>query len=70
MLIQFHNPCILVLGGLLPRLHDDVLSRVRAVVYDGAAPLFRRKLAITTSALGDQAGAQARSSSPSTGSSH
>lgn len=56
LLIQVHNPRTLVLGGLLAQLNDDVLSGVRAAVYDRAAPLFTRKLTITTSTLGDQAG--------------
>ncbi|TDD89244.1 ROK family protein [Saccharopolyspora karakumensis] len=56
LLIQFQNPRTLVLGGLLAQLNDDVLSGVRAAVYDRAAPLFTRKLTITTSTLGDQAG--------------
>lgn len=56
LLIQVHNPRTLVLGGLLAQLNDDVLSGVRAAVYDRAAPLFTRKLTITTSALGNQAG--------------
>ncbi|MHA6804677.1 ROK family protein [Salinifilum ghardaiensis] len=56
MLVQFHNPRTLVLGGQLAQLHDEVLSGVRAAVYDRAAALFTRKLTITTSALGDRAG--------------
>lgn len=56
LLIQVHNPRTLVLGGLLAQLNDEVLSGIRAAVYDRAAPLFTRKLTITTSALGDRAG--------------
>lgn len=55
-LVQLYNPRTLVLGGLLAELHDEILSGVRAVVYDRALPLFTRQLTITTSTLGNQAG--------------
>ena len=43
-------------GGPLSELHDEILSGVRAAVYERALPLATRKLAITTSELGSDAG--------------
>ncbi|MFB6671866.1 ROK family transcriptional regulator [Streptomyces sp. NPDC056390] len=56
MLIHTLNPRTLVLGGPLSELHDEVLSGVRAAVYERALPLATRKLTITTSQLGADAG--------------
>jgi predicted NBD/HSP70 family sugar kinase len=56
MLIHTLNPRTLVLGGPLSELHDDILSGVRAAVYDRALPLATRKLVITASQLGSAAG--------------
>jgi predicted NBD/HSP70 family sugar kinase len=55
-LIHALNPRTLVLGGPLSELHDEILSGVRASVYERALPLATRKLAITTSELGAEAG--------------
>ncbi|MGW2048403.1 ROK family protein [Streptomyces sp. NPDC001858] len=48
ILVLVHNPRTLVLGGPLSDLRDDLLSGVRAVVYQRALPLTTRKLTITT----------------------
>jgi predicted NBD/HSP70 family sugar kinase len=56
MLIHTINPRTLVLGGPLSELHDEILSGVRAAVYEQALPLATRKLTITTSQLGTDAG--------------
>lgn len=56
MLIHTINPRTLVLGGPLSELHDEILSGVRAAVYEQALPLATRKLTITTSQLGADAG--------------
>lgn len=56
MLIHVINPRTLVLGGPLCELHDEILSGVRATVYERALPLATRKLIITTSQLGPEAG--------------
>ncbi|MGY0055304.1 ROK family protein [Streptomyces sp. LZ34] len=52
MLVYVFNPRTLVLGGPLSELRDDLLSGVRAVVYQRALPLATRKLTITTTQLG------------------
>ncbi|MFG3025664.1 ROK family protein [Streptomyces sp. NPDC048254] len=56
MLVHMFNPRTLVLGGPLSELRDDLLSGVRAVVYQRALPLATRKLTITTTQLGAVAG--------------
>jgi predicted NBD/HSP70 family sugar kinase len=56
MLVHMFNPRTLVLGGPLSELRDDLLSGVRAVVYQRALPLATRKLTITTTQLGTSAG--------------
>jgi predicted NBD/HSP70 family sugar kinase len=56
MLIHTLNPRTLVLGGPLSELHDEILSGVRAAVYERALPLATRKLIITPSQLGTDAG--------------
>jgi predicted NBD/HSP70 family sugar kinase len=56
MLIHTLNPRTLVLGGPLSELHDEILSGVRAAVYERALPLATRKLTITTTQLGADAG--------------
>jgi predicted NBD/HSP70 family sugar kinase len=56
MLVHVYNPRTLVLGGALSDQRDEILSGVRAVVYERALPLATRKLTITTTQLGDDAG--------------
>ncbi len=56
MLVYMFNPRTLVLGGPLSELRDDLLSGVRAAVYQRALPLATRKLTITTAQLGNGSG--------------
>jgi len=56
MLIHTLNPRTLVLGGPLSEVQDEILSGVRAAVYERALPLATRKLTITTTQLGSDAG--------------
>ncbi|HUR03056.1 MAG TPA: ROK family protein [Nonomuraea sp.] len=56
MLIHTLNPRMLVRGGPLSELQDEILSGVRAAVYEQALPLATRKLIITPSQLGADAG--------------
>ncbi|WP_344594932.1 ROK family transcriptional regulator [Actinomadura vinacea] len=56
MLVHTLNPRMLVLGGPLTELQDEILSGVRAAVYEQALPLATRKLIITSSQLGTDAG--------------
>lgn len=55
-LVHMFNPRTLVLGGPLAEVNDQLLSGVRAAVYEQALPLATRKLIITTSQLGSDAG--------------
>ena len=48
MLVHMYNPRTLVLGGPLSEQRDELLSGVRAVVYQRALPLATRRLTITT----------------------
>ncbi|MEV7872239.1 ROK family protein [Streptomyces sp. NPDC088124] len=48
MLVLVYNPRTLVVGGPLSNLGDDLLSGIRATVYQRALPLTTRALTITT----------------------
>jgi hypothetical protein len=54
--VSFHNPDVIVLGGSLAELHEDLLAQIRGVVYRRALPLATRALSIETSALPDGPG--------------
>jgi predicted NBD/HSP70 family sugar kinase len=56
--VSFHNPDIIVLGGSLAELHEDLLAEIRAVVYRRALPLATRTLSIETSCLHGWAAAE------------
>ncbi|MFC1415693.1 ROK family protein [Streptacidiphilus cavernicola] len=56
--VSFHNPDLIVLGGSLAELHEDLLAEIRGVVYRRALPLATRSLAIETSLLGGRAGVE------------
>lgn len=51
-MIHLYNPRTLILSGPLCEQRDEILSGVRAVVYERALPLATRRLVITTSQLG------------------
>ncbi|MCX4722892.1 ROK family transcriptional regulator [Streptomyces sp. NBC_01306] len=56
MLVHMYNPRTLVLGGPMSEQRDELLSGVRAVVYQRALPLATRKLTITTTEPGSEPG--------------
>ncbi|WP_039937011.1 ROK family transcriptional regulator [Streptomyces himastatinicus] len=56
MLVSMFNPRTLVVGGPLSELRDDLLSGVRAVVYQRGLALATSKMTITTPRLGESAG--------------
>jgi predicted NBD/HSP70 family sugar kinase len=55
-LVNFYNPSVIIVGGALAELRDDLLAGIRSVVYHRALPLATRRLTIETSALGRRAG--------------
>jgi predicted NBD/HSP70 family sugar kinase len=59
--VSFHNPDLIVLGGSLAELHEDLLAEIRGVVYRRALPLATRSLAIETSLLAGRAGVEGAS---------
>ncbi|MET9532814.1 hypothetical protein ABZY02_20020 [Streptomyces sp. NPDC006649] len=56
MLVHMYNPRTLVLGGPMSEQLDELLSGVRAVVYQRALPLAIRRLTITTTEPGSEPG--------------
>lgn len=56
MLVHMFNPRTVVLGGPLSELRDDLVSAVRAAVYQRALPLATRKLTITATRLKSASG--------------
>ncbi|MDJ1130986.1 ROK family transcriptional regulator [Streptomyces iconiensis] len=56
MLVHMYNPRTLVLGGPMSEQRDELLSGVRAVVYQRALPLATRRLTITTTEPGSEPG--------------
>ena len=56
--VSFHNPDVIVLGGSMAALHEDLLADIRGVVYRRALPLATRSLSIEASSLGDRAGTE------------
>lgn len=58
MLVHMFNPRTVVLAGPLSELRDDLVSAVRAAVYQRALPLATRKLTITASRLKGNSGLQ------------
>ncbi len=56
--VSFHNPDVIVLGGSLAELHEDLLAEIRAVVYRRALPLATRSLSMEASCLGAWAGVE------------
>ena len=56
MLIYMFNPRTLVIGGPLSELRDNLLSGIRAVVYQRAQTLTTRDLTIIPTRLGESSG--------------
>jgi predicted NBD/HSP70 family sugar kinase len=54
--VSFHNPQIIVVGGAMARLEEDLLAGMRSVVYRRALPLATCSLRIETSQLRQSAG--------------
>jgi predicted NBD/HSP70 family sugar kinase len=56
-LVNFFNPNVVVVGGDLAEVRDQLLAGIREVVYQRSLPLATRRLQIAQSTLGDRAGA-------------
>ncbi|MFI1338315.1 ROK family protein [Streptomyces sp. NPDC020845] len=56
MLVHMFNPRSVILAGPLSELRDDLVSAVRAAVYQRALPLATRKLTITATQLKGSSG--------------
>ena len=56
-LVNFFNPDVVVVGGDLAEVRDQLLAGIREVVYQRSLPLATRHLQIAQSSLGDRAGA-------------
>lgn len=56
LLVHVYNPARIVIGGAIAAASDDVLARIRGVVYRRALPLATRRLSLTQSVLGMSAG--------------
>lgn len=54
-LVNFCNPARIVLSGPVVESTDDILARIRSVVYQQAQPLATRNLSLAHSSLGDDA---------------
>ena len=56
-LVNFYNPNVIVIGGDLAEVQDQLLAGIREVVYQRSLPLATRHLQLVRSGLGDRAGA-------------
>ncbi|MFI0776866.1 ROK family protein [Streptomyces sp. NPDC021212] len=56
LLVHVYNPARIVIGGAIAAASDDLLARIRGVVYRRALPLATRRLTLTQSVLGMSAG--------------
>ena len=54
--MNFFNPNVIVVGGDVAEVRDQLLAGIREVVYQRSLPLATRHLQIAQSALGDRAG--------------
>ena len=55
-IVNFFNPEVIVVGGVVARAHEQLLAGLREVVYQRCLPLATRDLRFVPSALGDNAG--------------
>ncbi|MEU1803058.1 ROK family transcriptional regulator [Streptomyces sp. NPDC019937] len=56
LLVHVYNPARIVIGGAIAAASDDLLARIRGVVYRRALPLATRRLSLAQSVLGTSAG--------------
>ncbi|WP_253208753.1 ROK family protein [Streptomyces niphimycinicus] len=64
VLVHMFNPRSIILAGPLSELRDDLVSAVRAAVYQRALPLATRKLTITANSSRAAPGSTVGSPSP------
>ena len=55
-IVNFFNPDVIVVGGVIVRAHEQVLAGLREIVYQRCLPLATRALRLVPSGLGDDAG--------------
>lgn len=55
-MVNIFNPARVVLSGIIVSASDELLARVRSMVYEQARPLATRNLQIALSTLGNRAG--------------
>ena len=54
--VNFFNPGVIVVGGDIGEVHEQLLAGLREVVFQRSLPLATRDLRVVTSQLGDRAG--------------
>ena len=54
--VNFFNPRVIVVGGDIGAVHEQLLAGLREVVFQRSLPLATRDLRIVPSQLGDRAG--------------
>jgi len=54
--VNFFNPRVIVLGGDIGEVHEQLLAGLREVIFQRSLPLATRDLRIVHSQLGDRAG--------------
>jgi predicted NBD/HSP70 family sugar kinase len=55
-IVNFFNPDVIVVGGVVVRAHEQLLAGLREIVYQRCLPLATRALRLVPSGLGDDAG--------------
>lgn len=55
-IVNFFNPEVIVVGGVVARAHEQVVAGLREVVYQRCLPLATRDLRLVPSRLGDNSG--------------
>ncbi len=55
-IVNFFNPDVIVVGGVIVRAHEQLLAGLREIVYQRCLPLATRALRLVPSDLGDGAG--------------
>jgi predicted NBD/HSP70 family sugar kinase len=54
--VNFFNPSVVVIGGDMAEVHEQLLAGVREVTFRRSLPLATRDLSTVPSKLGDRAG--------------